>query len=127
MSEPLKVLHVDDDDDIREIAKMALEAIGGFTVHQCSSGAQALKDVVDFGPDVFLLDVMMPEMSGEQLFEKLRAIPELANVPAIFMTARVQQNEIDGFIDLGAIAVIQKPFDPMTLSEEVQAALISAG
>lgn len=102
---------------------MALEVIGGFTVHQCPSGAEALKDAEVFKPDIFLLDVMMPEMSGEQLFAKLRDIPALANVPAIFMTARVQKSEVVALKKLGAIEVIEKPFDAMTLSDQIRTAM----
>lgn len=120
MSETFKILHVDDDADVREIARLALETVGGLDVTQCASGAEALRRVEGMMPDVFLLDVMMPEMSGEQLFAALRAKPEFANVPTIFMTARVQPDEIVGFKKLGAIDVIEKPFDPMTLSERVQ-------
>ncbi|MGB7242611.1 MAG: response regulator [Sulfitobacter sp.] len=123
MSDSLRLLHVDDDPDIQEVAKMALEVIGGFTVHQCPSGAEALKDAEVFKPDIFLLDVMMPEMSGEQLFAKLRDIPALANVPAIFMTARVQKSEVVALKKLGAIEVIEKPFDAMTLSDQIRTAM----
>ncbi|TMM54636.1 response regulator [Sulfitobacter sabulilitoris] len=119
MTTPLTVLHVDDDDDIREIALLALETVGGLNVTQCASGAEALKAVKGMSPDVFLLDVMMPEMSGEQLFAALRAMPEYAHVPTIFMTARVQPDEIVGFKELGAVDVIEKPFDPMALSDRV--------
>lgn len=117
----MRVLHVDDDDDIREITQMALEAVGGMEVVQASSGAAALEKASAFQPDVFLLDVMMPEMSGEELLAQLRSQPGLAEIPCIFMTARVQANEISAFKEKGAIDVIQKPFDPMTLADRIRA------
>ena len=115
------MLHVDDDDDIREITMLALETVGGMQVVQASSGAEALARVQSFRPDVLLLDVMMPEMSGEELLVQLRANPDLSSTPCIFMTARVQANEISGLKDQGAVDVIQKPFDPMTLSDQIRA------
>lgn len=119
----LKILHVEDDLDIQEIAKLSLETIGGFEVLQCSSGKQALDQAIDFAPDLFLLDLMMPEMSGDTVLKHLREIPDFQNTPAIFMTARVQKDEIDGLKGLGAIEVILKPFDPMTLPDQIKSAL----
>lgn len=115
----LKILHVEDDLDIQEIAKLSLEAIGGFTVHQCASGQQALDEVVAFNPDLFLLDVMMPEMSGDTLYTKLKVIPGLENTPTIFMTARAQTENIAFLKELGALDVILKPFDAMLLPEQI--------
>ena len=86
----IKLLHVEDDADIREIAKMSLELSGDFVVEQCDCGEQALEKTLDYIPDVFLLDMMMPGMTGRQTLEKLRENPDFANVPAIFMTARAQ-------------------------------------
>ena len=117
----LKVFHVEDDLDIQEIAKLSLEAIGGFTVHQCASGQQALDEVVGFNPDLFLLDVMMPEMSGDTLYTKLKVIPGFENTPAIFMTARAQAENITFLKELGALDVILKPFDAMELPEQIKA------
>lgn len=121
----LKILHVEDDADIQEIAKLSLETIGGFDVHQCLSGAKALEEAVDFSPDLFLLDVMMPEMSGDVVYQKLKELPGLQNTPAIFMTARAQSDEVIALKELGAIEVIIKPFDPMTLPDQIQSAFDS--
>lgn len=122
MKELCKVLHVDDDDDIRMIARMALEVVGSLDVHQCASGPQAIADAAAFAPDLFLLDYMMPEMSGEDTLRALRKIPGLENVPAIFMTARVQPDIAKALLDDGALAVIPKPFDPMELCTQLHAA-----
>jgi CheY-like chemotaxis protein len=118
----IKLLHIDDDEDILEISKMALEISGDIEVVQCPSGHDALWKVNEFIPDVFLLDVMMPDMTGLQTLEKLRERPSLKNVPVIFMTARVGPVNQDLF-DLGAIDVISKPFDPLTLSAQIKSAL----
>ena len=131
MTRPLRVLHVDDDADIREIALLSLETVGGLDVLQCASGREALDGIDAFQPDVLLLDVMMPEMSGQQLLTEIRKLPGMSGVPAIFMTARVQPAEIAAFRELGAADVSQKPFDPMALSsqliETVERCRVAAG
>ena len=123
----LKILHVEDDLDIQEIAKLSLETLGGFEVCQCISGQQALDEVIGFGPDLFLLDVMMPEMSGDTLYAQLKLIPELEGIPAIFMTARAQTKDIVELKELGALDVILKPFDAMELPEQIKSILAAVG
>ncbi len=115
-----KILHVEDDEDIQAVALMALESLGGFDVMQCPSGQDAVDKAVEFQPDLFLLDAMMPGMSGLETLVALRTIPEVKDVPAIFMTAKAQQDEIRNFLSQGAIGVITKPFDPVTLSDEIR-------
>lgn len=115
-----KILYVEDEPDIQAVAKIALEAVGGFTVCICSSGSDALSKVLAFAPDLILLDVMMPGMDGPATLKALNAIPELESVPYVFMTAKVQPSEIEYFKSLGAVDVIPKPFDPMTLSDKVK-------
>lgn len=119
----LKLLHVEDDADIREIAKMALDMSGDFVVTQCENGEEALERIKDYTPDVILLDMMMPGMSGRQTLEKMRELPALAHTPAIFMTARAQQSEMEELRGIGAADVISKPFDPMALADQVKAAI----
>ncbi len=119
----IKILHVEDDADIREIAKMALELSGDFEVVQCDCGEAALRTAQDYMPDVLLLDMMMPGMTGRETLEKLRENPDFANVPAIFMTARAQPNELEELRSIGATEVISKPFDPMSLSDQIKAAI----
>lgn len=121
MAELPKVMHVEDDMDIREIALIALETVGGLEVVQCESGAMALEMAPKEKPDLFLLDVMMPGMSGDETLLALRQMPEFADTPAIFMTAKAQQSEVDRLLEMGALDVITKPFDPMTLAEEILA------
>ncbi len=115
-----RILFVDDEDDIRSVAKLALEAVGGFTVEDCSSGSEAVKRVSAFMPDLILLDVMMPGMDGIATFRALREIPEAAAIPVVFLTASIQTHEKARYMELGAINVIPKPFDPMTLSDKVK-------
>ena len=115
-----KLLYVEDEPDIRAVAQLALGAVGGFTVELCSSGEEALRRAPEFQPDLILLDVMMPGMDGPTTLRALRAVPALAATPAVFMTAKVQPAEIAHFKSLGALDVIAKPFDPMTLAATVR-------
>jgi two-component system OmpR family response regulator len=117
----LQVLHVDDESDIREVVELALGFEPDFTTRSCSSGKEALHAVADFPPDIILLDVMMPVMDGPTTLACLRDNPGTANIPVLFMTARVQARELDAFYSLGAVGVIAKPFDPMTLAASVRA------
>ncbi|MBZ0335136.1 response regulator [Marinobacter sp. AL4B] len=115
-----KVLYVEDDADIRAIAELALQDVGGFSARLCSSGAEAVEAAPDFQPDLILLDVMMPEMDGPETLKALRKIEATQTTPVIFMTARIQRTEIDEYLSLGALGVIPKPFDPMTLADEIR-------
>ncbi|TMV10583.1 response regulator [Arenibacterium halophilum] len=123
----LKLLHVEDDEDIREVANMALELSGEFEVLQCASGEEAIERAVGFGPDVLLLDVMMPGMSGPSTLKELRTMEGMADTPAIFMTARAQPAEVEELKSLSAIAVVVKPFDPISLGDQIMDALKQAG
>ncbi len=122
MAEALtRVLYTEDEPDIQAVARLALEMLGGFTVEICNSGAEALERAPDFNPQLILLDVMMPGMDGPTTLARLRELPQFANTPVIFMTAKVQPAEVAGYKKLGAIDVIPKPFDPMTLAGQVSA------
>ncbi|MGO4910073.1 response regulator [Pseudorhodobacter sp. W20_MBD10_FR17] len=116
----IRLLHVEDDQDIREIAEMALDLFAKFELTQCVDGFDALKTLETFVPDIILLDMMMPNMTGVQLLEKLRLMPHLQDVPVVFMTARVQAAEVKALIDCGAVGVIVKPFDPIALSDQIE-------
>ncbi len=120
MSKPLaRILYVEDEPDIRAIAQMALEAVGGFTVIACASGSEALANAPGASADLLLLDVMMPGMDGPSTLKALRELPATASTPVIFMTAKVQAAEVAQYRELGAIDVIHKPFDPMELSAQI--------
>jgi len=116
-----RILYVEDEPDIQTVARLALETLGGFTVEICSSGSEALSRAPGFQPQLILLDVMMPGMDGPTTLGKLRELPQFTATPVIFMTAKVQPGEVAGYREIGAADVIPKPFDPMTLSSQVQA------
>jgi CheY-like chemotaxis protein len=116
-----KILYVEDEPDIQTVALMALETIGGFTVQACSSGQEALDAAPGFEPDLVILDVMMPGMDGPATMQALRKLPAMADVDMIFMTAKVQSQEVARYLEMGAVDVIAKPFDPMTLADQVRA------
>ncbi len=119
-SELKRILYVEDEPDIQAVASIALEAVGGFELKTFSAGVDAVKNAVAFAPQLLLLDVMMPGMDGPTTLAELRKLPELAQTPVIFMTAKVQPQEVAHFKSLGAIEVIAKPFDPMTLAQLVR-------
>jgi two-component system, OmpR family, response regulator len=124
MSDPgvlQRILVVEDDPDILTIAKIALETLGGFTVLACTSAADALAGLPAFSPDLVLLDVMMPGMDGPTAFAALRALPAGGRVPVIFVTAKVQAQEVARYLEMGAADVIAKPFDPLALADQVRA------
>ena len=112
------IIYVDDEEDIREVALIALEDIGGFSVKAFAS-AMALLQALPPPPDLILLDVMMPGMDGPALLRELRKKPGFASIPAIFMTAKVQPSEVQALLAEGAIGVVAKPFDPMGLAPEI--------
>lgn len=115
------ILYIEDDPDIQTVARIALEAVGGFSVQLCSSGREALDLIATgFAPDLILLDVMMPDMDGMAVLTSLRALPQTAATPAIFMTAKVQPVEVAHYHLQGALGVIAKPFDPMQLAGQVR-------
>jgi CheY-like chemotaxis protein len=115
-----KVLMVDDDPSIRKVANLSLTRVGKWEVVLASSGAEALEMLPTSNPDVILLDIMMPGMDGPTTLSRLREeCPEFTNTPVIFMTAKVLRHEIESYSKLGALGVIIKPFDPLTLPKEI--------
>ena len=116
-----KILYAEDEPDIQTVALMALETIGGFTVRACNSGQEAIEAAAAFTPDLVILDVMMPGMDGPATLEALRKLPNMADVDVIFMTAKVQSQEVERYLQMGAVDVIAKPFDPMTLASQIEA------
>ncbi len=122
-----KILYVEDEPDIQAIAKLALESVGGFNVCICSSGKEAIDKLRDFNPDLVLLDVMMPEMDGPTTLKHMQNTDDLKQLPVIFMTAKVQPQEIAHYRELGAIDVIPKPFDPMNLASTIRDVWVRSG
>jgi len=114
-----RLLLVDDEADIRAIATIALERIGGWEVVAAASGGEALERAADGPWAAVLLDVMMPDLDGPSTLEALRAGPLGPEVPVVFLTAKVQATDRAWLEGLGAQGVIAKPFDPMTLGDDV--------
>lgn len=114
------ILYVEDEVDIQEVARLSLEMVGGFSVKIASSGQEAIHILEKYTPDLILLDVMMPGINGITTLHMLRELPHTANIPVIFMTAKVQPHEIENYQSIGTIGVISKPFDPMELSNNIK-------
>lgn len=124
---PLTVMHIDDEPDIREVAAFALELDPDLVLTSVGSGAEALAHLeTGPAPDIILLDVMMPSMDGPSLLARLREIEGLEKTPVVFMTARAQSEEVERLKALGAIGVVVKPFDPMTLARQLRDILAAA-
>lgn len=118
-----KILIVDDENDIREVAAMSLEAICGWSVVQARSGPEGVRLAQDQHPDAILLDVMMPDMDGPSTLQQLRSNTSTATIPVIFLTAKVQGSDRKRFAEMGVDAVLAKPFDPMLLCSQIAEAL----
>jgi CheY-like chemotaxis protein len=118
-----RILIIDDEDDIREVAALSLETVAGWDVATANSGAQGLARAIEQQPDAILLDVMMPGMDGPTTFRELRKNPTTSHIPVILLTAKVQSNDQRRFADLGVEAVLLKPFDPLTLSTQIATVL----
>jgi two-component system, OmpR family, response regulator len=115
-----RILYVEDEPLVQTISKIALVKVGGFDLRICSSGEQALDEVKDFAPQLILLDVVMPGLDGPATLQRLRQDPDTASIPVVFLTANSDQSEIAQYIASGALDVIAKPFNPMTLAEQVR-------
>jgi CheY-like chemotaxis protein len=118
-----RILIIDDEEDIREVAALSLETVAGWEVMMASSGAQGLARAIDYQPEAILLDVMMPGMDGPTTFLELRKNPATAHIPVLLLTAKVQSSDQRRFADLGVNAVLFKPFDPLTLSTQIAGVL----
>lgn len=121
----LRVLLIEDDPDIQRMVQLSLKFQGGHEVSVASGGREGLEKAEQERPDVILLDVMMPEMDGYETCRRLKANPATAEIPVVFLSARAQQSEIQKGRELGAIGYLVKPFDPMTLSSQLEAMLRS--
>ncbi len=118
-----RVLIIDDEDDIREVAKVSLEMIAGWEVLTADCGRTGIEIAAQSHPDAILLDVMMPDMDGPTTFQTLQATPDTAGIPVILLTAKVRSADRSRFEQIGVQAVIAKPFDPIQLPLEVAQAL----
>jgi len=120
MSELRKILHAEDDPDIREIAKISLEMIGEFELLQCNDGFEAIKKAEFFAPDMLLMDVMMPGLDGPDAVEKLRRNTAFEKTPVVFVTAKATKDEVGLLEERFSAKVITKPFDPVSLPEQLR-------
>lgn len=118
-----RLLMIEDEDDIREVASTALEVIGGFTVATASSGPEGIDAAAATHPDAILLDVMMPGIDGPETLRRLREREETRGIPVVFLTASVQSADIEALRGLDCAGVIAKPFDPVTLADQVRQVL----
>ena len=116
----MRIIHVDDDPDIRDLTRLSFELDGHFAVESFSTGADALEGAKASPPDLMLLDVMMPEMDGKELRRRLLAMPQTRDIPVVFMTALSDRAAMDELIGLGAIGIISKPFDAIALADDLK-------
>lgn len=114
------ILFIEDEPDIRLIVMASLQHFGGYEVMACSCGEDALEKATGFKADLILLDVMMPVMDGPTTLAKLRQLSHYSKLPAVFMTAKIQANEVAELLSCGATEVIAKPFDPLLLSAKLK-------
>jgi CheY-like chemotaxis protein len=115
-----RILIVDDEDDIREVAQISLEVVADWKVLTASSGCEGLKIARSAQPDAILLDVMMPDLDGPTTFQKLQADPAIRDIPVILLTAKLQPSDRKHFSELGVAGVLAKPFDPLELAGQVR-------
>ena len=118
-----RILIIDDEDDIREVAALSLEATAGWQILTASSGAEGIDIASAEQPDAILMDVMMPEVDGPTTFGKMQQNPTIADIPVLLLTAKVQGVDQRRFANLGVTAVLFKPFDPLTLAQQISDAL----
>lgn len=120
---PIRLLCADDEDDIRTILRVALSLDRELEAQFVSSGAEALRRARGGEFDAIVLDGMMPELDGYETCQRLKADPDTAQIPVIFLTAKSQRDEMTRALALGAVACLTKPFDPMTIAGELRRAL----
>lgn len=119
----MKVLILDDEPDIRYLAALGLERFGGMTVREAATADEAVAIAREYLPDVILLDVVMPNEDGPRVLERLRQDPATAAIPVIFMTANAADSDLERLMRIGALAIVAKPFDPVSLGDTIRAAL----
>ena len=118
-----RILIIDDEDDIREVAALSLEAIAGWNIVTASSGKEGMEVAAREKPDAIIMDVMMPEVDGPTTFGLMQQDPTIAQIPVILLTAKVQGVDQRRFANLGVTGVLIKPFDPLTLSQQISETL----
>lgn len=119
MQELKKILYAEDEPDVQTVVEMTIQAMSDYEIKICNNGKKLLDCVEDYNPNLILLDVMMPEMDGPTTFKNLQQNKNTKDIPVIFMTAKAQVHEVEKFKEIGALGVITKPFDPMSLCNEI--------
>lgn len=114
-----RILIIDDEDDIREVAALSLEATAGWEILTARSGSEGIAVANAQRPDAILMDVMMPGVDGPTTFRNMQTMPEIASIPVLLLTAKVQGVDQRRFANLGVAAVLFKPFDPLTLATQI--------
>jgi two-component system OmpR family response regulator len=122
----MKVLLIDDEEDIRSIGQLSLEAVGKFQAMLAASAAEGIELALASRPDLILMDMMMPGTDGLAALLEIRRTPSLDGVPVVFLTAKAQRSDVARYLEMGAAGVICKPFDPMTLPLEIRRVLAGA-
>jgi CheY-like chemotaxis protein len=117
----VRILLVDDETDVRHIAGISLTRLGGMEVIEASSGHEALNLAPKIRPDAIVLDVQMPGLTGVETLQAIRTMPDIASIPVIFLTAHSSPSDIEALLGYGATAVLQKPFEPGVLADQVRA------
>ena len=120
MEEFKRVMCVEDDPDIRMILEFSLQQLGGYELLLCPGGHEALAKVDAFAPQLVLLDVMMPQLSGPQTLEQLRKKDIMRGIPVVFLTAKAMRDEVESLLEYGATGIIVKPFDPVSLPKDIR-------
>jgi CheY-like chemotaxis protein len=119
----VKVLLIDDEEDIRRVARLSLSRVGKMEVAEAATGVEGVRRAESEAPDVILLDVMMPGLDGPSTLSALRSSPRTASIPVVFLTAKAMPAEVERLRGLGAVGVLIKPFDPMALPAQLTALL----
>lgn len=114
-----RILYVEDDPDLQDIVRVCLEIKGKYTVKICRSGEQAMGEMCGFKPDLLLLDVVLEGMSGPDTLKKIRELPGCEDIPTVFFTSKIQDEQLRLYKELGALGVIKKPLNPMNLASQV--------
>lgn len=114
-----RVLIIDDEADIRAVVQGCLEEIAQWNVLTAKSGVEGLQLANTQQPDGILLDVSMPNMGGIEVLQQLRANPQTQSIPVVLLTAKATQEDRETYTQLGIVGLIIKPFDPMTLVEQI--------
>jgi CheY-like chemotaxis protein len=118
-----RILIIDDEDDIREVAALSLEATAGWQILTAASGSEGMAIAATEQPDAILMDVMMPGVDGPTTFREMQQNPKIANIPVLLLTAKVQGVDQRRFAGLGLAGILFKPFDPLTLAQQISDAL----